>query len=188
MKSTDEKEESTSKSPPENKETYLPSNISTDNLIKENDYIFLQFNDGKRMFTQATTTPKNNKIPLKINKRSYSTSALIGLQYGTVIEIQHSKMVPLDSKEDLNPDMKNSLLGLNNDDDDNEMEIDVRTDNRDLMDNNTAQTISCQTVEELKQDTSKTGQDIIHTLIQNSTTYSSKTNYANTKLHKHTKG
>jgi len=199
---------------------FLPINNKNENTIKENEYIYLQFNDGKQYFTQAVLLTKNNKIPLKINKRSYTTSFFIGLQYGSVIEIQHNKFKLLDYNEDLFPDIENTYdfddveeegdvdMMLEKDDKDSNDIVNgngygdiiadtdekknennttstsnstTKLDNRNLVDDNKAQTLCTKTVQKLKNDKTLTGQQIINTLIKNSSSFGSKTQFSKIK-------
>jgi tRNA (adenine-N(1)-)-methyltransferase non-catalytic subunit len=87
----------------------LPSNV-----IREGDYMILIFADGKQMFAQALRSWRGKAPPVKINKRSYPTFNLIGLPYGTVLELSPSKLIPLPDGEDVIPEFP---VGLGTDDD-----------------------------------------------------------------------
>ena len=73
--------------------------------VREGDYVLLHFGDGRKIFAHCIaraspqngrTNTKNSKaVPLKINRNAYPTHNLIGLPYGTVLEQQTHRLVPL---------------------------------------------------------------------------------------------
>lgn len=73
------------------------------NIVRENDYVILVFADGRNIFAQAVTSKKGKTPPVKINKRSYPTANMIGLPYGTVLELGMGCLVPLPEGEDIVP-------------------------------------------------------------------------------------
>lgn len=160
--------------------------------VREFDHVLLHFADGKQVFAQAAPTNKR-KHPCKIKGRTYTTHDLIGLLYGTVLEVGKDRFVPLDDGEDLLPD-----LDVNEFDDGDISDTDniieeakgatglglgagkVGTnDNRNLIDDNKSQSLSYETVEELRKTTS--GAEIVAALIRSSATFASKTAFSKAK-------
>ncbi|KAL7526207.1 hypothetical protein ACHAXR_001373, partial [Thalassiosira sp. AJA248-18] len=74
----------------------LPSNL------REGDHFLLHFADNRQLFAQALPRWKATK-GCKINKRAYGTHNLIGLPYGTVLEVGRDSLIPLPEGEDLLP-------------------------------------------------------------------------------------
>lgn len=72
-------------------------------VVREGDHVILLFGDGKQSFAQCLRFWKGKSAPAKINKRSYPTANLIGLPYGTVLELGSSSLKPLPQGEDLIP-------------------------------------------------------------------------------------
>jgi len=86
--------------------------------------VLLQFAEGRLIFSVAlprgggTANIGNNRggnngggggnayLPCKINKRTYRTDVLIGMSYGTVLEVNRDVLVPLlgEKDDDLIPD------------------------------------------------------------------------------------
>jgi tRNA (adenine-N(1)-)-methyltransferase non-catalytic subunit len=157
--------------------------------VREFDHVLLHFADGKQVFAQAAPTNKR-KHPCKIKGRTYTTHDLIGLSYGTVLEVGKDRFVPLDDGEDLLPN-----LDVNEFDDGDVSDTDniiaeangdeglagkVRThDNRNLIDDNKSQSLSYETVEELRKTTA--GADVVAALIRSSATFASKTAFSKAK-------
>ena len=163
--------------------------------VREFDHVLLHFADGKQVFAQAAPTSRR-KHPCKIKGRTYTTHDLIGLSYGTVLEVGKDRFVPLDDGEDLLPD-----LDVNEFDDGDVSDTDNiieeangdegatvpglvagkggTNDNRNLIDDNKSQSLSYETVEELRQTT--TGKDVVAALIRSSATFKSKTAFSKAK-------
>lgn len=68
---------------------YDPLLIPMSSSVREGDHVLLMFGDGRHIFAHCVSSWRGNNPPLKISKRSYSTSNLIGLPYGTVLELDH---------------------------------------------------------------------------------------------------
>ncbi|KAG7363716.1 Gcd10p family protein [Nitzschia inconspicua] len=84
---------------------------NNNNIIREGDFLILAFADGRQIFAQAVKSWKGKSSPpVKINKRSYPTYNLIGLPYGTVLELGSSRLLPLPDGEDLLPAYPSALL------------------------------------------------------------------------------
>eukprot|EP00578_Thalassiosira_sp_NH16_P003151 CAMPEP_0181131344 /NCGR_PEP_ID=MMETSP1071-20121207/30374_1 /TAXON_ID=35127 /ORGANISM="Thalassiosira sp., Strain NH16" /LENGTH=679 /DNA_ID=CAMNT_0023217529 /DNA_START=39 /DNA_END=2078 /DNA_ORIENTATION=- len=74
--------------------------------LREGDHFLLHTADDRQIFAQAVRSKaakKGNAPACKINKRTYSTHNLIGLPYGTVLEVGREGLVPLPEGEDLLP-------------------------------------------------------------------------------------
>eukprot|EP00569_Conticribra_weissflogii_P018668 CAMPEP_0171439170 /NCGR_PEP_ID=MMETSP0881-20121228/19845_1 /TAXON_ID=67004 /ORGANISM="Thalassiosira weissflogii, Strain CCMP1336" /LENGTH=313 /DNA_ID=CAMNT_0011961267 /DNA_START=116 /DNA_END=1054 /DNA_ORIENTATION=+ len=86
-------------------------------LVRENDHFLLLFADNRHVFAQAIPKWQSSKMknnPCKVNKRTYSTHHLIGLPYGTVLEVTKERLVPLEEGADLVPSVEEvgGLLSL----------------------------------------------------------------------------
>jgi hypothetical protein len=68
---------------------YDPLLIPMSSSVREGDHVLLMFGDGRHIFAHCVSSWRGSNPPLKISKRSYSTSNLIGLPYGTVLELDH---------------------------------------------------------------------------------------------------
>ncbi|KAL7432467.1 hypothetical protein ACHAXM_003127 [Skeletonema potamos] len=191
--------------------TFLDHPILPPNL-RANDYFLLHFADNRQIFAQAVPHKRSKSFPpCKINKRTYSTHNLIGLPYGTVLEVGRDELIPLPEGEDLLPDESditqmiesqqtmttndntaaadvaaaavqttenNTNCGeeTNSNNDDTKMII----DNRNLVDDNTSQTLTQNQVHTLLS-TQTPGSTIVAALISNSSTFSSKTAFSQAK-------
>lgn len=83
-------------------------------IVREGDHCLLSFGDGRLIFAHAVSSARGKAPPVKINKRSYPTKPLVGLPYGTVLEVNASKgrLVPLEEGEDVLPDPKDAMREL----------------------------------------------------------------------------
>eukprot|EP00581_Thalassiosira_minuscula_P015158 CAMPEP_0183713682 /NCGR_PEP_ID=MMETSP0737-20130205/8454_1 /TAXON_ID=385413 /ORGANISM="Thalassiosira miniscula, Strain CCMP1093" /LENGTH=642 /DNA_ID=CAMNT_0025942501 /DNA_START=91 /DNA_END=2019 /DNA_ORIENTATION=+ len=178
-------------------------------VLREGDHFILHFADNRQIFAQALPKWKNVKgyPSCKINKRTYSTHNLIGLPYGTVLEVGRDGLIPLEDGEDLLPDVpevlatedgnadaKTSNGSAPNDDKVNTSTEDSTTtttttnaknvsqnDNRNLVDDNTSQKLTAACVQNLITNTSTPGSHIVAALISNSATFESKTAFSQAK-------
>ena len=102
--------------------------------VQEGEFVVLVFADKRQIFAQALKSQRGKSPALKINKRTYSTSILVGLTYGTVLELnKQTGLMPLEEGEDVIPDHEELTI----DEDDHE-----ENDNRNLVDDNTSQAIT----------------------------------------------
>jgi tRNA (adenine-N(1)-)-methyltransferase non-catalytic subunit len=170
----------------------LPSNC-----VREGDYVILAFADGRQSFAQCTKSWRGKAPPVKINKRSYPTANLVGLPYGTVLELGVAGFIPLPEGADVLPEhpaMKSSGGGgeaaaaeseqqLEDEEataEDNTFPtIDQKNDNRDLVDNNMSQTLDMDAIQKLRKE--KHGSEVVDALIENSTTFHQKTEFSKAK-------
>jgi hypothetical protein len=79
-------------------------------IVREGDFCILAFGDGRQIFAHCVVSWKGKSPPVKINKRSYTTANLIGLPYGTVLEVERSRLVPLPATEDLKPEFPSAAV------------------------------------------------------------------------------
>ena len=161
-------------------------------IICENDYVILAFADGRQIFAQAVQRWRGKSPPVKINKRTYPTKNLIGLPYGTVLELRGNQLVPLPPEEDVIPSLQNLIPTTSTDSTpvittgnvekrfNDEGIISQKNDNRNLLDNNTSQAIDQRQVESMREE-GMDGQDIVATLIENSKTFDGKTDFSKAK-------
>ncbi len=167
-----------------NTETTIPSPIENDpyrilpsNIVSDGDFVLLIFADKRQIFAQALSAWRGKSPPLKINKRSYNTSHLVGLHYGTVLELDLKLgLVPLPDGEDIIPD--DSLIDelVNSNGDGN-----YDNDNRDLTDSNASQKMTEEELHQMRSDPSISGSTIVKTIIENSSTFDSKTSFSKAK-------
>ena len=169
--------------------------------LRENDHFLLHFADNRQLFAQALPKWKCSKgfVPCKINKRTYWTHDLIGLPYGTVLEVGNDRgLIPLGDGEDLLPNsddvmmdvMKNEEEGEDTDNNYNDIVTDSTTttngnvisknDNRNLIDDNKSQKLTPAHVENIVS-TGGSGSDIVAALISNSSTFHTKTSFSQAK-------
>lgn len=190
----------------------VPDPLSLDqrsDVIREGDHVILIFGDGKQSFAQCLKSWKGKSAPAKINKRSYPTANLIGLPYGTVLELGSSSLKPLPQGEGLIPkfpaaaataDGDTNHSGTNSDaclngngknDDDSKAvagssydstvpPAEQATDNRHLVDNNTSQSLHHDEVKKL-QEQGIHGSDIVKKLIKHSASFQNKTDFSKAK-------
>jgi len=144
----------------------IPNPISL--VARDGDYVLLEFGDGRMFFTRSVTKYKG-QAPLKIQKRTYSTAILVGLPYGTVLELVNKKLVPLPEGEEVVP----PIVPQENKSD--------SKDNRNLVDNNTSQAITQRQVEAMRDDGCTSGSAIVAALIKSSATFAEKTEFSQAK-------
>ena len=150
-----------------------PYLILPSNHVSDGDYVLLIFADKRQIFAQALSAWRGKSPPLKINKRSYDTSQLIGLPYGSVLELDLKLgLVVLPEGEDIIPNSTHldALLETTN-----------VNDNRDLMDNNESQKMTESDIAQMRSDSNVSGSSIVKAIIQNSSTFESKTNFSKQK-------
>lgn len=168
-----------------------PLKIQPENVVREGDYVVLLFSDGRQYFAHCLKSGKGKSPPVKINKRSYPTYNLVGLPYGTVLEVGSSKLNPLPEGEGLipkYPDLNGSEDSKANDLEDEEANaadntfpsIEQVNDNRNLVDDNKAQALDQRQVQRLRR-TGTEGAVIVDKLISNSATFENKTEFSKAK-------
>lgn len=149
--------------------------------VQEGEFVLLVFADNRHAFAQALKHQRGKSPSVKINKRSYSTSILVGLPYGTVLELnKQSGLVPLEEGEDVLPDF-DELMQDDSDNDNFDKVHNEEKDNRHLVDDNTSQAITAQEVHKMKDDPSLCGSKIVKTIVKNSASFNTKTSFSKAK-------
>eukprot|EP00977_Amphora_coffeiformis_P013415 scaffold3505_cov170-Amphora_coffeaeformis.AAC.12 len=148
--------------------------------VRENDVVILKFADGRQLFAQCHRKNKRGPDvgPLKINRSHYSTACLIGLPYGTVLEVGRNKLHALPPTEDIIPtfataDGDEEALNDN-------PSIDQPRDNRHIHDDNTSQALDQKKLLEMRK-TVADGSAIVKEIVANSATFSMKTDFSRAK-------
>ncbi|GKY97533.1 hypothetical protein MPSEU_000711500 [Mayamaea pseudoterrestris] len=169
---------------------YSPLDALPPNHVREGDHVVLVFADGRHIFAQALHRAKGKTPPVKIFKRSYSTHELIGLSYGTVLELTLNGLQALPDDQDLIPDyLEPSKNGEDNDEetegeanqDSNEEDTStLKRDNRHLLDTNTSQALGYQELQTMREQGTE-GSVIVSKIIANSSTFDQKTDYSRHK-------
>ncbi|TFJ84687.1 hypothetical protein NSK_004151 [Nannochloropsis salina CCMP1776] len=155
-----------------------PPSASPPAVIQEGAWVILQMGDGRNFFACA-----QQKGMMRLGRVTISLSGLIGVPYGSVLEVHPDRLVPLPGATELYEDLSVGDM------DGNDFarggaplgEYDgVSLDNRNFADTNTAQRLSMEEVEELKR-SGASGQAIIQALASNSDTWEKKTAFAKQK-------
>lgn len=157
-------------------------------VVREGDHVILVFGDGRQFFAQCLKNWKGKTAPVKISKRSYPTANLVGLPYGTVLEVGNNELVPLPEGEGLIPEftpgIKSEADSLEdeeaNADDNTFPSIEQGNDNRNLVDNNSSQTLNQRHLAKLVRKGTE-GAAIVSALVENSKTFDSKTEFSKAK-------
>ena len=161
----------------------LPSSI-----VREGDHVILVFGDGRQFFAQCIKHWKGKSAPVKISKRSYPSANLIGLPYGTVLEVGNHELIPLPEGEGLIPEFTEGIKASDNDLEDEEANADDNTfpsvqqdnDNRNLVDNNKSQNLNQDQLAKLVRGGTE-GAAIVRSLVENSKTFEHKTEFSKAK-------
>lgn len=143
-----------------------------DHIVKDGDTVLLVFADQRQIFALCSKKrwTKGHAAPLRINKNGYSTHMIVGLSYGSVLEVQGRQLVPLPPTEDLLPKFEH----VKQDD-----TPEVR-DNRHLVDNNTAQQLGYEELTELRR-SGVEGSAIVRRIVDHSTSFHTKTDFSQAK-------
>ena len=158
---------------------YDPYLVEQSSTVKEGEFVLLVFADKRQIFAQALKTQRGKSPNLKINKRTYSTSILVGLSYGTVLELnKQTGLIPLEEGEDVIPTHENLTIDRDEKDGNTHNE---GNDNRHLVDDNTSQTMTADELHKMRSDPSLTGSEIVEKIIQNSASFQNKTTFSKAK-------
>ncbi|KAL8090630.1 hypothetical protein AgCh_039894 [Apium graveolens] len=127
--------------------------------------VLLDINDGDRLLF-ARLTPAST---LKIGNKSYSLQPLIGCHFGSLFQVETGDHGPFLSPvvQASNPEEK-------------DCKIDEPKDNRALVDNNTAQSLTGDEIDAMRRE-GATGNEIVEALIANSATFDKKTSFSQEK-------
>ncbi|XP_047327355.1 tRNA (adenine(58)-N(1))-methyltransferase non-catalytic subunit trm6 [Impatiens glandulifera] len=131
--------------------------------------VLLDINDGDRLVF-ARLSPGST---LKIGTKNFSLQPLIGCHYGSLFQVENGKKPVLSRVQDATKD--------NNVEDKGGCEtVDESKDNRALIDNNLAQSLTGEDIDSMKSQ-GATGNEIIEALIANSATFENKTAFSQEK-------
>lgn len=139
-----------------------PLDSKPSSVVREGDFVILVFGDGRQIFAHCVKSWRGKAPPVKINKRSYPTANLIGLPYGTVLEVERTRLAPLPPTEDLIPHYPSAAAtttaqATDSDqarkDENNDTTfppLEQERDNRHLLDDNTSQSLDAAALERLR--------------------------------------
>ncbi|CAH9080880.1 unnamed protein product [Cuscuta epithymum] len=157
----------------------IPENSNQNNnhnprITWEGCSVLLDINDGDRLVF-ARLTPASN---VKIGDKSYSLQPLVGCPYGSLFQVESGAGRPILSRV-----VSHTIEGKNNLEAESgglQTTIDSSKDNRELVDNNTAQSLTGEDIHEMRRQ-GATGDEIVKALIANSTTFEKKTQFSQEK-------
>eukprot|EP00257_Ricinus_communis_P018372 XP_015577080.1 tRNA (adenine(58)-N(1))-methyltransferase non-catalytic subunit trm6 [Ricinus communis] len=132
--------------------------------------VLLDINDGDRLVF-ARLTPGST---LKIGNKNYSLRPLIGCTFGSLFQIDNGPEGPCLSR------FVPATEGNNVEEKGDCEIIEESKDNRAILDNNLAQTLTGEDIDEMRRQGAK-GDEIIEALIANSTTFEKKTSFSQEK-------
>ncbi|GJZ13791.1 tRNA (adenine(58)-N(1))-methyltransferase non-catalytic subunit TRM6 [Tanacetum coccineum] len=132
--------------------------------------VLLDINDGDRLLFSRLT---QGSI-VKIGNKTYPLQPLIGCPFGSSFEVDNGENGPFLTRVNPNAEANNT-----EDKKEGESKDNIR-DNRALIDNNTAQTLTGDDIEGLKRQ-GASGNDIVEALIANSATFENKTAFSQEK-------
>jgi tRNA (adenine58-N1)-methyltransferase non-catalytic subunit len=180
-------------------------------VVRNNETILLHFVDGRQLFAYCSYSDRRKSV-VRIQKRTYTTQHLIGLPYGTILNVVQQQqngrhqLIPHQEEEQQDPHQQQpeetapTVLLREEEDDDSVINntnptettaaatttttttavVVTTKDNRHLVDTNTAQTMPAQEVTRMKV-LGYNSNEIITSLVQHSTTFATKTQYAQEK-------
>ncbi|KAL3683685.1 hypothetical protein R1sor_001707 [Riccia sorocarpa] len=141
--------------------------------------VLLDINDGDKM----TFARLHSASTLKVGNMKCNLDALVGQPYGAVFELQSernsAKLVRLPTGSGINGTKEKQE---HCDADQNSEEVKGR-DNRALVDDNKAQTLSCDDIDRMKRE-GASGREIIEALVANSASFETKTAFSQEKYMK----
>ncbi|XP_030527375.2 tRNA (adenine(58)-N(1))-methyltransferase non-catalytic subunit trm6 isoform X2 [Rhodamnia argentea] len=132
--------------------------------------VLLDINDGDRLVFSRLT----ENSTLKIGKKNYSLRPLIGCPFGSLFQVEYGAEGSKLSR------LLRSAEVSNIEDNGDYQPVEEHRDNRELVDNNKAQSLSGEDIEELRRQ-GATGDEIIEALIANSATFEKKTAFSQEK-------
>lgn len=148
----------------------LNQNQNSRRITWEGCSVLLDINDGDRLVFSRLTAGSI----LKIGNKNYPLQPLIGSPFGSLFQVENGINGPCLSRV-------LSTAEANNSEDNKECDIkDEPRDNRALIDNNTAQTLTGDDIEGLRRQ-GASGNDIVEALIANSATFENKTAFSQEK-------
>uniref|UniRef100_A0A453A6P8 tRNA (adenine(58)-N(1))-methyltransferase non-catalytic subunit TRM6 n=1 Tax=Aegilops tauschii subsp. strangulata TaxID=200361 RepID=A0A453A6P8_AEGTS len=129
--------------------------------------VLLDVNDGDRLAFFRLTPGAT----VKIGDKSCSLQPLLGRPFGSLFRVGPDGLLPCQGKDEYVNDGKPRDAGAAQDE---------TRDNRSLVDNNTAQTLSSEDIEAMKRE-GASGDAIVEALIANSSTFGNKTVFSQEK-------
>nr|GMC54904.1 tRNA (adenine(58)-N(1))-methyltransferase non-catalytic subunit trm6 [Ipomoea batatas] len=111
---------------------------------------------------------------LKIGNKNYSLQPLIGCPYGSLFQVESGEGGPILAR--VSPTIEGNNLEAESD----SQTTDVSKDNRALVDNNTAQSLTGEDIDEMRRQ-GASGDEIVKALIANSATFEKKTQFSQEK-------
>ncbi|KAL8514674.1 hypothetical protein ACS0TY_013675 [Phlomoides rotata] len=152
-----------------NSEEFLSGNQSR-RITWEGCSVLLDINDGDRvLFARLSSGAK-----IKIGNKNCSLQPLIGCPFGSSFQVEVgedvpflSRVVPTTEGNNLEEKMDHKIM-------------DEHRDNRALVDNNTAQSLTGEDIDDMRRK-GATGNEIVEALIANSTTFENKTAFSQEK-------
>ncbi|KAJ1410566.1 hypothetical protein SESBI_21885, partial [Sesbania bispinosa] len=150
----------------------MSENKGSSRITWEGCSVLLDINDGDRLvFARLSPSAK-----LKIANKNCSLQPLIGCAFGTVFQVETSSDGPF-----LSPAQGALSSYVNNTEEIRDGQLNVESrDNRALIDNNTAQSLTGEDIEAMRKQGAK-GNEIIEALIANSATFEKKTAFSQEK-------
>ncbi|KAH8509577.1 hypothetical protein H0E87_011362 [Populus deltoides] len=127
--------------------------------------VLLDINDGDRLVFARLTAGST----LKIGNKNYSLRPLIGCPFGSSFQIENGTERPYLSRFIPSTEEREGC-----------QIVDERRDNRAIVDNNEAQTLTSEDIDEMRRQGAK-GDEIIEALIANSATFEKKTAFSQEK-------
>ena len=150
-------------------------------VVSPGEWVLLQTSDDRQMMVQAT---KSGVVRMSKKKRC-STAPLVGARFGSVFELVGKNLTPSDG--DLLLDLTGALSGAagNASEDgaaagEGEGAVSAPTDNRGLVDDNSAQKLDPREIERMKKE-GVGGRAIVDALVSNSATFAGKTIFSQAK-------
>ncbi|EFJ29571.1 hypothetical protein SELMODRAFT_410184 [Selaginella moellendorffii] len=138
-------------------------------VVKAGSCVLLDINNGEH-FVFSRLTPA---ATVKLGKAKYSLAPVIGCPFGSQFEPKSSSL----ERSSRAGDGKDNNAG---EEEEEEEENAATKDNRNLIDDNTAQTLSAEEIHSMKREGSS-GQEIVNALIANSASFESKTTFSQEK-------
>ncbi|XP_060199819.1 uncharacterized protein LOC132628112 [Lycium barbarum] len=135
-------------------------------LTYEGCNVLLDINDGDRLVFARLTAAST----LKIGNKKCSLQPLIGCPFGSLFQVESGKEGTILSR--FVPNAEGNNL--------EEKDVDGSKDNRALVDNNTAQSLTSEDIDEMRKQGAK-GDEIVEALIANSATFEKKTLFSQEK-------
>uniref|UniRef100_A0A803L7D0 tRNA (adenine(58)-N(1))-methyltransferase non-catalytic subunit TRM6 n=1 Tax=Chenopodium quinoa TaxID=63459 RepID=A0A803L7D0_CHEQI len=139
-------------------------------LTWEGCSVLVDINDGERLVF-ARLSPA---ATLKIGKKNFSLQPIVGCPFGSSFRVENGKDGPYLSRVVPSEEEGGNIHEEGN------VTAEESRDNRALVDNNTAQSLTGEDIDEMRRQ-GATGEQIVEALIANSTTFENKTSFSQEK-------